>query len=315
MKNLRSYPTPISGLTLGIAGAAFFWSVLCPAWAEPILIVAFALVLLLLAPLVAKFIRYPRVLLDELKHPTVGSVVPTFAMTLMLLVHTVQPWDLAVAIVLWLVAVALHLSFFALFLWHRCHDRGFEKVLPSWFIPPIGLVTACLTVPTPALQPVASILLHFGLAAYFIMLPLVLYRLFLHERIDELRKPSFAVLAAPPNLCLAGYLTLMAHPDPLLTLLLGSFAIMMTLSVYVMLSHLVRLPFNPAMSAFTFPLVIGARAMQNLSGWMHAQPLFQSYASGVHDLALVQAVIALLMIVFVTVKYCKYLHHHHFTIL
>ena len=309
MRYLKQYPTPIAGLALGIAGIAAYWSSIVNdiKLSHAILIIAALLVCLLLFPLVIRFITYPRKLLDDLRHPTVGSVVPTFAMSLMLLSHTLGLYSANLAMILWLIAVLLHMSFFVVFCYFRIKDLNLNHLLPSWFVPPIGIVVACLTVPSADFLMLSHILLVFGIIMYAVMLPLVLYRLSFGEKIENARKPTLAILAAPASLTLAGYLSLVQHSNPLLVISLFAIAVLMTVSVYMMFLHLLRLKFSPAFSAFTFPLAISATASFKMSIWVMQYPLLKDYANSLFVFSSIEGVIATVIIAYVFIHYLFFL--------
>lgn len=310
MNHLKFYPTPVSGLALGIAGIGAFWSsVIANAIAANIvLIIIAAVAIALLLPLILKFILHPRTLWEDLKHPTVGSVVPTFAMSLMLLSKTIGLGFSSFSIILWLFAVILHASFFSIFCFHRLKDIDINHLVPSWFVPPIGIVVACLTVPAAVFMPLAYVILTFGILAYMIMLPMVIYRLSIGNSVEDARKPTLAVLAAPASLTLAGYLSLSSSPNPFLVIALFSIAILMTVSVYIMLANLLRkLDFSPAYSAFTFPLAISATASYKLSLWADSVHLFVEYSNYLFAFSMLEGVIGTAVIAYVLQHYVKFL--------
>ncbi len=292
MSQASSYPTAISGLTLGVVGICAFWSKVFPVSTIYILSFGFGLAFFLLLPLLLKFICTPSILIDELKHPTVGSVIPTLAMALMIMSHTVGLYSLSISIALWLFAIGLHVTFFVIFSFYQLRHFQLTHMIPSWFVPPIGLVVSCLTVPAPQYIPIAYFILKFGIVSYAVLLPLMLFRITVGGVIDEGRKPSLAIFAAPPSLTLAGYLSLSIYPNLLLTIALFSIAVVMTTSVYLMLFHLLKLKFTPAYSAFTFPLAISATAMLKFSHWAQSITQLQSYGLGLERIALIEGVIA-----------------------
>lgn len=311
MMNLKEYPTPVAGLALGLSGISLFWALTFSGSALGcvILLAGCGLAACLLTPVLMKFVRHPKQLLVDIQHPTLGSVVPTSAMALMLLSYPAGLLFHPLAIVMWSVAVVAHVAFFLLFAFFRLRSFDLNHVVPSWFVPPIGIVVACLTVPSAFGFPIAHVLLYFGLISYVVLLPVVLYRLGLGSAIESARRPTLAILAAPASLTLAGYLTLVAMPNPLLVLVLFSVAILMTGSVYLMLFHLLRLPYTPAYAAYTFPLAIGATAMMKFSHWASRQTLFQGYVPYLHRLAILEGIVAALIIVYVLAHTLRFLFH------
>lgn len=302
MIKLTDYPTPFAGVSLGVIGISAFWGAID---------IGAIIAACLLLPIIIKFISHPKLLVQDLKHPTVGSVIPTMAMSMMLMSQAIRLFLPITAITLWLIAVILHIIFFSVFTYHRLRDWKIDHVVPSWFVPPIGIVVACLTVPTQSLTPLAHILLYFGIISYTIMLPLVIYRLSLGSKIEDARKPTLAILAAPASLTLAGYFAIVASPNMLLVLILFSIAIVMTISVYIMLFHMLRLSFSPAFAAFTFPLAISATAMMKMSQWTITQVSLYHYAKYFHAIALIEGVLATLVISYVLSLTIKHIINKH----
>lgn len=308
MSFIKNYPTPIGGLALGTAGIAVFWSNVANSakLSHGILVSASILVIALLLPLILKFALHKNELWDNLKHPTVGSVVPTSAMTLMLLSQTVGLFHPLIAEKMWMIAVMLHITFFCIFAFHRARAFDLNQFVPSWFIPPIGMVVACLTLPSARYLGFANNILMFGFLAYSVLLPLMIYRLLKGDQIEDLRKPTLAVLAAPASLTLSAYLTLTDTPNTTLVTLLFTLALFMTSAVYLLLTRLLRLSFSPAFSAFTFPLVISATATLKISLWSSAHEGFTQYTHTFYITALVEGVIASAIIIYVLKAYLNF---------
>ena len=110
--------------------------------------------------------------------------------------------------------------------------------------------------------------------------------------------PTFAILAAPASLSLAGYLTIMSEPNLMLVSVLTPLAIFMTAIVYIAFVRLLRLPFSPGYAAFTFPTVIGATALLKLGSALEA------VSSGLFfRLGLLELVVATLMVFYVAARY------------
>ena len=171
------------------------------------------------------------------------------------------------------------------------------------FATPVGLVVADVAFPGGELRPLAEWILDFGLVAYAIMLPAMLYRLIFSQEVPELAKPTIAILAAPASLSLAGYLTVVEDPSMLLVGLLSGIAVLMTLLIYVAFCHLLRLPFNPGYAAFTFPMAIGATALFKLAGQLHQWGLAASEVVWVERLAEFELIVATLVIGYVSLRY------------
>lgn len=300
--HLPRIPTPLAGLALAIASLGWCWDAAfdlhqVAKWSGA------GLAGVLLLSLSFKFARFPRLLWQDLSHPVAGSVVPTLAMGWMVVSHSLGDLSPALGQQVWLLAILLHLLFLVSFLYHRLRDFKLHHMVPSWFVPPVGLIVADVAFPGGEFKPLADAILHFGLLMYAVMLPVMLYRLIFSQDVPELAKPTIAILAAPASLSLAGYLTVTEQPSMLLVGLLAGIAVLMTLLIYVAFCHLLRLPFNPGYAAFTFPMVIGATALFKLSHQLQDWGLSPMETVWVERLALLELGIATAVVTYVGLRY------------
>ncbi|WP_018693637.1 TDT family transporter [Algicola sagamiensis] len=299
-------PTPMAGLALGIASLGWCWENAAALqgygqW----LTASIASVLLII--LAMKFLFHHHMLRQDLAHPVVGSVVPTFAMGLMVVSHSLRQFLAMAGDMLWLLAVILHIVFLLSFFYHRVRDFSLHQMVPSWFVPPVGIIVADVSFAgNPVLEPIAHGTLIFGIIAYAIMLPIMIYRLMFNEEIPDVAKPTMAIMAAPASLSLAGYLTVTATPSPVIVALLFGIAVLMTACIYVAFFKLLRLPFSPAYAAFTFPMVIGATALFKLANWVKTQGLSDEYVQQIRSLATFELIIATCVVLYVV---CQYINH------
>ena len=167
----------MAGLALGVASLGW-----CLENALPLhgygQIVGAVIASCLLGLLVVRFVCHFDTLWADLKHPVVGSIVPTFAMALMVISKALGMVLPDFSIGLWCFAVTGHLCALAVFAFHRLRDPNMAQMVPSWFIPPVGIIVADVTFPdVPELLPFALVLLAIGMISYAILLPLMLYRL------------------------------------------------------------------------------------------------------------------------------------------
>ncbi|WP_019612949.1 TDT family transporter [Psychromonas ossibalaenae] len=300
--SLSNTPTALAGLALGIASLGWCWENQADLYGKGQMfgaLVGGALLILLLL----KFIVNPGLLKQDLSHHMSGSVVPTFAMATMIVAKNIGRFDHSLAQALWLTAIVLHLIFLSVFIYYRCKNFTVEHILPSWFIPPVGIVVAAVSFPGGVFVSLAQTLFVFGLAAYAVLLPVMLYRLFFTTTIADNEKPTIAIFAAPASLLLAGYLTIAENPHHLLVVILGGLAVLMTFFIYFAFTKLLRLPFSPAYSAFTFPLVIGATAMYKTAAYLSASQFDPQLAVMAGRLADIELLIATLMVAYVCLRY------------
>ncbi|EHK8984735.1 TDT family transporter [Vibrio vulnificus] len=296
-------PTPMAGLALGIASLGWSWENLATLngygqW------ISAAIASGLLVILAIKFLFHRHLLQQDLAHPVVGSVVPTFAMGMMVVSNSLGHFFPVAGDVLWLVAVVLHIVFLVSFLYHRAQNFELHHMVPSWFVPPVGIIVADVSFSgNPALAPIAHGALVFGMVAYAVMLPLMIYRFMFTHEVPDAAKPTMAIMAAPASLSLAGYLTVTAQPSPVIIALLFGIAVLMTAIIYLAFVKLLRLPFSPGYAAFTFPMVIGATALFKMANWMQQAGLSGHYVEQVRMLAGVELLVATVVVGYVAVQY------------
>ncbi len=238
------------------------------------------------------------------RDPAIGPILPTIPMTLMV-VSVNLPQNLAVA--LWTFGLSLHLIMLASFIYTRIKYFNFAQVSPAWFIPTIGLAIAPLVNPNDDQFVLNQIIILFCTSLYFILLPLVAYRLIKLGALPPPNKPVMALFAAPPNLCLVGYLLLIPTPSLNYIFALTLLAISMTLFSYLCILRQLKNPFFPSIGAFTFPLVIGAVAMRTCAEFF--QPLEQTYGSlaGIFStFAVIQIIISTIITLYVCYRYTKH---------
>jgi tellurite resistance protein TehA-like permease len=111
-------PTPMAVLALGIASLGWSWENVAPLDGMG-QITGAVIAGVLLIVLTIKFMAHGHLLKQDMAHPVVGSILPTFAM-----------------------AVLIHVSFLVSFIYHRSSDFQLSHMVPSWFVPPVGLIVA-----------------------------------------------------------------------------------------------------------------------------------------------------------------------------
>ncbi|PJG60781.1 TDT family transporter [Aeromonas cavernicola] len=304
-QSLGKAPTPMAGLALGIASLGWCWENAGP-FEGRVQLLGAAIASVLLLILTFKFLLHPRLLLQDLAHPVVGSVVPTYAMGTMVVSKAVGTFAPQAGVALWLFAVALHVLFLATFIWHRAKAFEIHHMVPSWFVPPVGIIVADVAFPGGVFAPLAHGLLWFGISCYGVMLPLMLYRLIFSHEVPDAAKPTIAILAAPASLSLAGYLTVTQTPSLLLVAVLLGIAILMTGIIYLAFIKLLQLPFSPGYAAFTFPLVIGATALFKVAQWVDSFALADRYAEQIRVLAYAELGVATVIVGYVALRYLMF---------
>lgn len=301
---LKAVPIPMCGLILGLASLgnlmkAFQFTAVGNAMG----IVAGCLMLLILA----RLFFLPLHSLNDLKNPIVASVAPTFTMALMVLCTylTVTPGLTTLATIIWFIAVVIHYALVIYFTYtFVIHPQvGISHVFPSWFIVFVGMGVVAVTSPSFSII-LGQISFWIALVFYVLLLPIIIYRVFVHKQMPEATLPLMTIVAAPGSLCLTGYLKSFAEPNAALAVAL---LIVSQILYYVMLSKIsrLRLNFYPSFAAFTFPLVISGIAITTFN-----QVFAPAGAVGVviGFLSVVETIICTAVVFFVLAHYLHFLY-------
>ncbi|MEL0628870.1 TDT family transporter [Psychromonas aquatilis] len=298
-------PSPLAGLALAIASLGLCWEhVVDVAGAAQALGALLAGAILI--PLFLKFIMNPAILKQELQHPLASSVIPTLTMATMVVANAISNTYFQLGLAISWFAIILQLCFFASFVFYRSKHFNFAHVLPSWFIPPIGLTLAIITHPGGLPIVLSNTLLILGLLSYALLLPVILYRLLFSEALDSNQKPITTILATPANLLIVAYLIVATEVNPFLFGTLLFLAVLLTLYVYIMLPNLLRLPFSPAYSAFTFPLVVGPLALSKSAEQLLQEGVDTKWVWLMTQLANFELVVATAMVIYVSFRFIRH---------
>ncbi|NBG88258.1 TDT family transporter [Isachenkonia alkalipeptolytica] len=264
---LKTLPLPISGLMLGLAALG---NLLGP-YAGGLRYFLGSISALIFLSLIVKVLLFPKSLREGFDNPVVGSIFPTFTMGGMLLSTYINPYFPAGAFGLWVLSLVLNALIIVLFTKKYVLNFSIKKVFSSYFVMYVGIVVASVTAPLYGLEALGQAVFWFGLFAYLLWLPIVIYRVFWVKEIPEAAKPIAIIFAAPASLLLAGYLSSFPEKSMGMVVFLGSLGLLMTVFALSQMPKMLRLPFYPSYSAFTFPFVISAIAFNGMTGYFSVQ--------------------------------------------
>lgn len=298
-KTIKTLPIPITGLMLALAACGNLllsygkiYRYLCGAIASIILL----LVLI-------KIITNPKSLKKDLENPVIASVFPTLSMGIMILSTYINLNNLGFTI--WCVGFGLHILLIIFFTVKYILNFNIKKVFPSWFIVYVGIVVASVTSPTFNLGEIGRGCFWFGLIAYLILMPIILYRVFKVKDIPEASLPTLVILAAPASLCLAGYLSSFEEKSMAMVYILLIISQFTLFSVLFKLPSLLKLKFYPSYSAFTFPIVISSISLKLAN---NALTKSGNSISFLKYLVKLEEFLAVAIVIYVLIRYIAFLN-------
>lgn len=280
LNKLENYPIGICGTSLALITIGSAWQLNGIKFFKPVAVI-FAIMALLL--MVLRIFMFPKKILEELKHPVLGSFYPTIDMALMLIAAYFLDVVPKIAESVWLACIVIHFVLFIVFSIFRFKSFKLEDMVPSWFVIWIGVVVACVTSPGMGHDSLARGLFYFGFVLYIITWPIMLYRVFNHKAIEEHKLPTIGVMAAPASLCIVGYTSAFTVINPLILWVLVVISFINLFIVYSYIIGFIRKGFAPTYAALTFPLAISVMAAYKVSKYL-GSGILQSVFKTIGDL-------------------------------
>ena len=298
MNIIKNLPLAITGLILAILSLGKIYT----DFSSIFFIIGSILIFLVLLKLVLHFDTFN----NELNNLIALSTFGTFSMALMLFSTYLKPLFMplseSIAIGIWILGIIIHLSIFILFTKNYVlKNFNIENVFATWWIVYIGITMAAITAPAYNLQQYGFIFFGIGFVLMIPTLILVSYRYLKFTSIEDKNKPFICIYTALLSILIVGYVNAMNINGNFLTLIyLGAF-IFYIFAIYhaIRLLVLERLEFMPSFSAFTFPFVISAIATGEAYKFFGLTIL--------NYLFYIQAIIALVLVIFVSYKYLRFL--------
>lgn len=253
---LKKFPVPVCGLALGLASLGNLLAPFGTALRYTCGMAAFVIALFFTMRALTDFASVRK----DLENPVAFSVLPTYTMALMLLSAYAKPFIGTAAVVAWFAAVTLQFVIIAAFVKTFVLKFNIRQVFPSWFVMFVGIVVASVTSPVMGQKEIGRILFFAGFTSYMALLPVVIYRVLKIGGIPDPARPSIAIFCAPASLCFVGYMSAFDEKNALFALFIAALSLTFWLAVVAGIPKMLKLPFFPSYSAFTFPLVISATA-------------------------------------------------------
>lgn len=230
---------------------------------------------LILGLYLAKFVKYPKAVGGEYHHPVASNFFAAISISLLLLATLLSKlgsvWSDFVPLFWWLGAVGqLMMTLLIVNRWIHHEDVSINHATPAWFIPVVGNVVVPIT--GVAVAPVEVSWYFFGVGIVFwVVIKTILFnRIFFHEPLGVVLRPTLFIFIAPPAVAFLSYLALTGeHLDAFAQILYGV-AVFMVFLLTIEVRRFIGLPFTVSFWAYTFPLAAATLAsfkMFSLTHW------------------------------------------------
>lgn len=298
MNIIKNLPLAITGLILAILSLGKIFT----DFTSIFFIIGSILIFLVLLKLVFNFDAFK----NELNNLIALSTFGTFSMALMLFSTYLKPLFMplseSIALGIWFLGIIIHLSIILIFTKNYVlNNFDIENVFASWWIVYIGITMAAITSPAYDLQKYGFIFFALGFMLMIPTLILVSYRYHMFNEIDDKNKPFICIYAAILSIIIVGYVNVLTIDGNFLSLIYIMACIFYIFAICQAIKLIIfeRLKFMPSFSAFTFPFVISAIATGEA---------YKFFGMGILNyLFYIQACIALILVIYVSYKYIKFL--------
>ena len=298
MNIIRNLPLAITGLILAILSLGKIFA----DFSSIFFIIGSVLIFLVLLKLVLHFEAFNK----ELNQLIALSTFGTFSMALMLFSTYLKPLFLplsqTIAFGIWILGIIIHLTIIILFTKNYILvNFDIENVFATWWIVYIGITMAAITAPAYDLQQYGFIFFGIGFILMIPTLILISYRYLKFTAIEDKNKPFICIYTALLSILLVGYVNALNINGNFLSVIYLLACIFYIFAIYQAIKLIIidKLRFMPSFSAFTFPFVISAIATGEAYKFFGLSIL--------NYLFHIQAIIALVLVIFVFYNYLKFL--------
>lgn len=297
---IKKIPLPIAGVMLGFAALGN----LLQSYSETIRLACGLISLILGLLLLCKIIMYPAMIKEDMKNPIMAGVAATFPMAIMLLATYAKPFLGQGSIYIWYLGLLIHLALIIYFTINFILKFDIKKVFTTYYIVYVGIAVSSVSAPAFEKTNIGTLAFWFAFISCLLLLIVVTYRYINFKDIPNPAKPLFCIYAAPVSLCLAGYMQSIQAKSLPLVIFLGALSLIIYIIVLFKLPKLLKLPFFPSYSAFTFPFVISGIAMKMTMGYLGKL----GYNVGFFKyIVLLQTIIATLLVLYTLYRYIVFL--------
>lgn len=300
MNYIKKIPLPMAAVMLALASLGNLLSSYNIVF-KNILGVISAIILILLT---IKIITCWKAVKEEIKHPVIAAVIPTYSMGVMILSAYLKEISFSSGFILWWVGVLIHIGLIIFYSKNFILKFDIKKMFPSTFIVYVGIGVGGITAPAFKLAQLGQAFFWIAFISLIILIPVLGYRTLIVKGIPEPAFPTTVIFAAPAALTLAAYLNSFSEKNINMVMFLAVLVMVLYICGIVYLVQGLRLKFYPSYAAFTFPMVISAIAMKGTNGFLMKAGKEISWLKYVVKF---QEVIATVIVLYVLIRFLMFI--------
>ena len=253
-------PTFVGALTLSnvLSGMGYTWIRHGTMWMATIILLLY----------IIKIVKFPKTCLKEYQTVVPCSLYAAFTMITMILGSYYFDYIPALGKGLWAAAICIHAVHILIFTYRNViAKRDINTFVPSWFVTYNGIMVSCVVGGAMNAAGVLKYIVYYGIAIYFVIVPIMIWRL-LKVEVKAPVYHTMAVLLAPCSLCVVSYLNVIPNPNAALLYVLYGCVLASLLFIILKLPRFFSFSFTPGFAGMTFPMAIGIVASTKMAGYI-----------------------------------------------
>lgn len=267
LERLQRMPVPVLPTFVGMLTLSNVYNTMGYPWVRHLSMWAATIVLILY---IVKIACYPKTCLEEYKTTVPSSLYAGFTMVTMILGSYYFDFVPALGKGMWAAAIVIHAAHILIFTYRNViRKRDVNTTVPSWFVTYNGIMVSCVVGGAMNAAGILKYIVYYGIVIYFILIPVMIWRL----ATVEVKPPVYhtmAVVLAPCSLCVVSYLNVISDPVPALVYVLYACVLASLAFILIKLPKFFSFPFAPGYAGMTFPMCIGIVATTRMSAWLTA---------------------------------------------
>ena len=299
MERLERMPVPVLPTFVGALTLSNVYSGMGYVWIRHLTMWTATVVLLLY---ITKIIKYPKTCLSEYQTVVPCSLYAGFTMVMMILGSYYFDYAPGFGKALWSIGLAVHAVHILVFTFRNViKERNINTFVPSWFVTYNGIMVSCVVGGAMNAGSILKYVVYYGIVIYFILIPIMIWRLIT----VEVKPPVYhtmAVVLAPCSLCVVSYLNVIKNPNQILLFILYACVLASLAFVIIKLPKFFSFSFAPGFAGMTFPMAIGIVATNKMTEYLTVSGQ-ESFAALTLQLSGIQIYITTMIIGFVLLNF------------
>lgn len=299
MERLERMPVPVLPTFVGALTLSNVYSGMGYVWIRHLTMWTATVVLLLY---IIKIIKYPKTCLSEYQTVVPCSLYAGFTMVMMILGSYYFDYAPGFGKALWSIGLAVHAVHILVFTFRNViKERNINTFVPSWFVTYNGIMVSCVVGGAMNAGNILKYVVYYGIVIYFILIPIMIWRLIT----VEVKPPVYhtmAVVLAPCSLCVVSYLNVIKNPNQILLFILYACVLASLAFVIIKVPKFFSFSFAPGFAGMTFPMAIGIVATNKMTEYLTVSGQ-ESFAALTLQLSGIQIYITTMIIGFVLLNF------------